>query len=88
MGATGSPSTNGSGDYVIAFSTNRTGEALLNSKVSPLFQAVKEATEEAILNSLFMATTIVGRNGNRLEAIPMDRVLEILRKYRVIEASR
>lgn len=84
MAATGSPSTNGSGDYVIAFSTNRGSEVLPNSRLSPLFQAAKEATEEAIYNSLFMASGVLGRDGHVVDAIPFRRVLEILRKYRVI----
>ncbi|HUV13691.1 MAG TPA: P1 family peptidase [Acidobacteriota bacterium] len=84
MASTGSPSTNGSGDYVIAFSTRRDDEHLDNDKVSPLFQAAKEATEEAIYNSLFMATSMTGREGNRVEALPLDRVLELLRKHRLI----
>ena len=95
LAATGSPSSNGSGDYVIAFSThpglrvpydssNRrvaNRPALHNDAVSPLFQAVKEATEEAVYNSLFQATTVQGRDGNKTEAIPIDRVREILKKY-------
>ena len=84
MAATGSPSTNGSGDYVIAFSTRRDQEQLDNDRVSPLFQAAKEATEEAIYNSLFMAAAMTGRAGNRVEALPLDRVLELLRKHRLI----
>jgi D-aminopeptidase len=84
MAATGSPSTNGSGDYVIAFSTRRDDEQLDNDKVSPLFQAAKEATEEAIYNSLFKATSITGREGIRVESLPLDRVLKLLRKHRLI----
>jgi len=89
---TGSPSTNGSGDYVIAFSTVaenriRPGEnirkiqTLGNEKISPLFQAAVEATEEAIYNSLLRATTITGRDGHRVEALPIEKTVEILRKY-------
>jgi D-aminopeptidase len=90
LARTGSPSTNGSGDYVIAFSTAsrvRASEALLNAQavgneaMSPLFEAVVEATEEAIYNSLFKATTVIGRNGNRAEALPIDKTVEILKKY-------
>ena len=81
--------SNGSGDYAIAFSTqNRinAGEAkrsvivLGNDAMSPLFQAVIETTEEAVLNSLFKATTVTG-NGRTVEALPLDKVKEILRKY-------
>jgi D-aminopeptidase len=88
LGRTGSSAGNGSGDYVIAFSTNPsvrrdararglTPRELANGEVSVLFQAVVEATEEAIYNALFMATTVEG-NGNRAEAIPLEEVRRIL----------
>ncbi|HEU0302396.1 MAG TPA: P1 family peptidase [Longimicrobium sp.] len=92
LARTGAAMTNGSGDYVIAFSTaagvrrnprSREPAAiqdLPNESTSPLFQAVAEATEEAILNSLFRATTTTG-NGMTVEALPIDRTLEILRRY-------
>jgi D-aminopeptidase len=98
LGRTGSVCSNGSGDYCIAFSTaveNRvpyasdsilhTRTVLANRATSPLFQAVIEATEEAVLNSLFQATAMTGRDGHRIEALPVDRVKEILKKYRVIK---
>ncbi len=89
LGRTGSVMDNGSGDYVIAFSTHpgvrrqaravhSGGGDLANEAVSPLFQAVAEATEEAIYNSLFAATTERAR-GNTVEAIPIDTVVRILR---------
>jgi D-aminopeptidase len=92
LARTGSPSTNGSGDYVIAFSTApqvriasadtvRNPPALGNDMMSPLFLAVVEATEEAIYNSLFRATTVAGVDGHRREALPIERTLEILRRY-------
>jgi D-aminopeptidase len=90
----GSPSTNGSGDYVIAFSVAgrvRAGEAVRNAQavgndaMSPLFQAAVEATEEAIYNSLFKATTVVGRDGNRVEALPVEKTVEILKRYGAIK---
>lgn len=92
LARTGSPSTNGSGDYVIAFSTAkqnrirasdtlRTTQTVGNEAMSPLFQAVVEATEEAIYNSLFRATTVTGRNGNTVEALPIEKTVEILKKY-------
>ena len=84
MAATGSPSTNGSGDYVIAFSTNSAEPVLANADVSPLFQAAKEATQEAIYNSIFMATSVKGREGHERKAIELDTVVEILKKYRVV----
>jgi D-aminopeptidase len=92
LARTGSSYSNGSGDYAIAFSTSpemrtRHGEtaararaALPTEAVSPLFEAVLEATEEAVYNSLFRATTVSGR-GQTVEAIPIDRVRAILKKY-------
>ncbi len=96
LGRTGSSSSNGSGDYVIAFSTalhsrvpaspgsgTLSPPVLHNEAVSPLFQAVIEATEEAVYNSLFTAKTTTG-NGHTVEALPLERVLEICRKYHVV----
>lgn len=89
IGRTGSPATNGSGDYAIAFSTSedvRRGEGrgptngLDNGRVSPLFQAVVEATEEAIYNALFKATTVVGDKGT-VEAIDIEAVLSVMNRY-------
>ncbi len=90
LARTGSSMANGSGDYVIAFSTSpecrrRRGEpihrtvALANDSMSPLFQAVAEATEEAICNSLFRATTTRGFKGT-IEALPLERTLTLLRQ--------
>jgi D-aminopeptidase len=94
LARTGASFSNGSGDYAIAFSTaesvrrtseRRNGEAmtceLANERVSPLFQAAIEATEEAIYNSLFAAATMSGRNGRTIEALPIDRVLALLRNH-------
>jgi D-aminopeptidase len=97
LARTGSPSTNGSGDYVIAFSTQnrvrateerRQVQLLGNEATSPLFLAVVEATEEAIYNSLFRATSMTGRDGHRLEALPLDRTLEILKKYNALTQGK
>jgi D-aminopeptidase len=96
LARTGSPSTNGSGDYVIAFSAATSGRiragdrvrnapALANDAMSPLFLAVIEATEEAIYNSLFRATPVTGRDGNRAEALPLDRTVEILKRHGAIK---
>ncbi|MEL7161945.1 MAG: P1 family peptidase, partial [Bacteroidota bacterium] len=88
LARTGGIASNGSGDYVIAFSTAnrvtggqrvRTVRELANAGISPLFLATIEATEEAIINSLFAAETMVGRDGNTREALPVERVLEMLR---------
>jgi D-aminopeptidase len=98
LARTGAAGSNGSGDYAIAFSTatdlrirnlpnerTKPSAALLsNEAMSPLFLAVIEATEEAIYNSLFRATTTTGR-GHVVEALPIDRTLEILRKYNALK---
>ncbi len=90
LARTGSAMTNGSGDYAIAFSTaNRINPAdtarsvrvLGNDAMSPLFQAVIEATEEAIYNSMFKATTMTGNDKRTIEGLPIERVKELLRKY-------
>jgi D-aminopeptidase len=94
LGKTGSVASNGSGDYVIAFSTHpdvrrrgasaRTpGAEVANDDMTPLFQATVEATEEAIYNSLFAATTVSSRRGT-VESIPVGDVLRIMRSHRVI----
>lgn len=96
LGRTGSSASNGSGDYVIAFSTasgvrhawnaeRLKGEELGNDALSPLFQAVVEATEEAIYNSLFMATPVSG-NGQKVEALPLERVREVLVRHGIGQA--
>ncbi|HEX4681465.1 MAG TPA: P1 family peptidase [Gemmatimonadaceae bacterium] len=93
LSRTGSSAANGSGDYVLAFSTSTkvrrafnaqrlTTEELANEQMSGLFQATVEATEEAIYNSLFMATT-TRANQRTIQALPLDKVREILRKYDV-----
>lgn len=85
LGRTGAAGSNGSGDYAIAFSTVRQPAHLLpNDAMSPLFEAVIEATEEAVYNSLFLARTMEG-NGRRVEALPAERVLEILRDRKAIQ---
>lgn len=79
LGRTGAVGSNGSGDYAIAFSTFRgDGPFVPNDKISPLFQAVIEATEEAVINSLFKAETVEG-NGHRVEALPIGLVQDRLR---------
>lgn len=96
MARAGSSASNGSGDYAIAFSTAaqlrihssdkllaRPAETLTNDAMSPLFLAAIEATEEAIYNSMFRATTMTG-NGHTVEALPIDKTVKILREHRVI----
>jgi len=75
---TGGYSSHGSGDYVIAFSTAATVEILRGDALNPLFLAVVEATEEAILNSLLRATTVTGWQGHTVEALPIEAVRELL----------
>lgn len=93
MGRTNDVMMNGSGDYAIAFSTAyripnhnpgrmvETPALVDNAGMTTLFQAVEEATQEAIYNSLFMATTTIGDHGHRVEAIPLDEVRALLEKY-------
>ena len=88
LARTGSSMSNGSGDYVIAFSTvpvARLAAAgpVANNDMSPLFQAAIEATEEAIYNSIFLATTVVGHRGTA-EALPLDSTVAIMRRFGVI----
>ena len=104
LARTGASGSNGSGDYVIAFSTAeevrrrvsppaagaapssptlRATRQLANDDMSPLFQAVIEATEEAIYNSMFMATSVTSR-GRTVQAIPLDSVRAVLRKYGIV----
>lgn len=98
LGRTGGILSNGSGDYVIAVSTAkdlrvpyksssplRQITVLHNDAMSPLFLAVIEATEEAILNSLFTAKPVKGKDNHQVEALPVEKVLEILRKYNRIK---
>jgi len=75
LGRTGSTGENGSGDYAVAFSTTRDKPLLTNEQASPLFGAVIEATEEAVLNSLFKAETTTG-NGKTVRALPLERFLK------------
>ncbi len=92
LARTGSSASNGSGDYVIAFSTARevrrdpmagtvVQTELANEAISPLFEGVVEATEEAIYNSIFMATSVTSRGGT-VEAIPLAELRRILSRYR------
>ena len=95
LARTGSYASNGSGDYVIAFSANPsmrrpresevpvTTPSLVNASMSPLFAATAEATEEAIYNAIFKATTVTSLRGTR-EAIPIDDLVRVLKKYKVL----
>jgi D-aminopeptidase len=97
LAAVGSPLTHGSGDYCLAFSTHEgvrqqfaakeaveTRPVLRDDRLSPLFQAVREATEEAVVNSLLAATTMTGQRDRTVEAINPDDVVRVCRKFGVI----
>jgi D-aminopeptidase len=97
LAKTGGIASNGSGDYVVAFSTanqlripynpkesTQAVELLYNDFMSPLFMAVIEATEEAIINSLFQAQTMQGKDSKVVEALPLPELLKIMRKYNAI----
>jgi len=98
LAKTGGIASNGSGDYVIAVSTAKENlipyqsDSMFNKKnevrnddMSPLFLATIESTEEAILNSLFAAKTMTGRDGHSIESLPIDKVLELMRIYNKIK---
>lgn len=101
FGNVGAFSSNGSGDYSIAFSTHPSSRVkhdnkdmeppsaeLPNDFMSPLFMAVWEATEEAILNSMFMAEDMKGRDGNELKALPLAETMKILEKYNALNYDK
>jgi D-aminopeptidase len=94
LAKTGGIASNGSGDYVIAFSTDsslriahesasktQSNILLKNDELSPLFMAAIEATEEAIINSLLMANTMMGKSKRKIEALPAEKLVEIMKKY-------
>lgn len=95
LARTGSYASNGSGDYVVAFSTHPSvrrprqsptpvpSQVLVNAAMSPLFAAAAEATEEAIYNAIFKATTVSSSRG-RLEAIPVEDLMRILEKHKAL----
>ncbi len=100
FGKVGSFSSNGSGDYSIAFSTHpelriphepkemeRKILDVPNDEMSPLFLAVVEASEEAIYNSLFMATDMTGQKGRTMKALPIEETLKIMDKYHAREKA-
>ena len=93
MARTTDQMSNSSGDYAIAFSTayripyssqkqkDETPDLVRNSSMTTLFHAVEEATQEAIYNSLFMATSVTGINGHNAQAIPLEKVVDFLKEY-------
>ena len=101
LARTGATSSHGSGDFVIAFSAApslrsayetdeelEAGGVLRGERLSPLFQAAIEATEEAVYNSMLKATTVTGREGNTREAIPIADLLAVGRKYNRLHPPR
>ena len=97
LGRTGSISGNGSGDIFVAFSTANPGaagakdvaqlEMLPNGRLGPIFGATVEATEEAIINALIAAETMVGRDNHEVVALPHDALREVMRNYSRLEES-
>jgi D-aminopeptidase len=98
LAKTGGIASNGSGDYIIAFSADTSiriphqrkeaienSSLLRNDELSPLFLAAIEATEEALINSLLMATTTTGKEGHKVEALPKDEVIRLMRAYNRIK---
>lgn len=99
LARTGGRCSNGSGEYVIVFSTATNlripyyypdkdvleVQELRNNKMTPLFEAVIEATEEAIINSLFKSKTMTGKNGLTIEKLPINKVIKILKNHNIIE---
>ncbi len=99
LAKTGSYMSNGSGDYVIAFSTgyripnhdkvlDPPVATVANHAMNPLFLAVVEATEEALYNSMFKATTVTGKDNHTRQAIPLDRVKDICKRYNVLNLGQ
>jgi len=99
LARTGSVAGNGSGDIFIAFSTANPNAAqgaglaqltmLPNDRISPLFEATVQAVEEAIINALVAAETMVGRDDHKVVALPHDRLREVLKKYnRLVETKK
>ena len=99
LATAGSPISHGSGDYVLAFSTARglrsayqadaptaTTDLLRDDQLSPLFQAVRDATEEAVINSLLQAVTTEGHEGRTVEAIDPDQIIEVCRQHGIFAA--
>src|SRR5262249_10887905 len=95
LARTGSVAGNGSGDIFLAFSTANPGAAkadgviplnmLPNERMNSLFDATVQATEEAILNALVAARTMIGRDDHKAIALPHDRLKEVMQKYQRLQ---
>ncbi len=102
LARTGGNCSNGSGEYVIAFSTDKNlrvpyysngmdligGKELRNDKMTPLFEAVIEATEEAILNSMFKAETVTGKDGATIKKLPVKKILSMLKNHKMLKSGK
>lgn len=100
LARTGSFMTHGSGDYAIAFSTAyriphtfgkrpvAVPKTMVSAALTPFFQAIIEATEEAVYNSLFMATTMSGKNGRFIPALNIADTIEVCARYNVLNLSK
>lgn len=97
LGRTGGIASNGSGEYIIAFSTEpslrvlhqseeliHTEKVLNNDDTTPIFLAAIEATEEAVFNALFAAETMVGRDGHIIEKLPVEKLEQILKEHKLL----
>jgi D-aminopeptidase len=95
LARTGSNAYNGSGDLFIAFSTATPRleaginhwQALLESSLDPVFRATADASEEAIINALVAAETMTGIKGRTVHALPIDRLLEVMRQYKRLKLA-
>lgn len=98
LAKTGGIASNGSGDYVIAFSTHAavrikhqsdqltySTTQLNNDSMSPLFMAAIEATEEAIINSLWAAQILTGKDGRTIQALPRDEVIKVMKQHNALK---
>lgn len=101
LAAAGAPITHGSGDYVLAFSTaetlrsayesdqlTETSEVVRDDKLSKYFQAVRDATEEAVINSILQAKTTTGFEGHTVEAIDPEQVKAVCRRHGVLTSEK
>jgi D-aminopeptidase len=95
---TGSTSGDGSGDIFVAFSTANSGASktggtvqltmLPNDRMNPIFEATVQATEEAIVNALIAAETMIGVDGHKVIALPQDRLKEVMKKYNRLSEAK
>ena len=82
LARTGSVAHHGSGEIFLAFSTARGGDRLADDELDPLFAATVDATEEAVVNALWSAERVVGREGRVVDALPHEEVVALLEEHR------